>query len=52
MKLGYITDLFGKPVQDVTAPVDGLILYMTATPPVNQGEEIFSIGQIDAQPTN
>ncbi|MCW3466047.1 succinylglutamate desuccinylase/aspartoacylase family protein [Chitinophaga nivalis] len=44
MKLAAITDLTGKHLRDITAPVDGVIIYMLATPPVNKGETLFSFG--------
>lgn len=47
MKLGYITDLFGNHVTDVTCPTDGVILYKTFNPPVKKGDELFSIGHIN-----
>jgi len=43
MKLGYCTDLFGRRLGDVIAPVDGIILYKVGTPPVNKGETLFCI---------
>ncbi|MBC6613229.1 succinylglutamate desuccinylase/aspartoacylase family protein [Hymenobacter sp. BT507] len=46
-KLGHITDLFGNPVADVVAPVQGVVLYMSSTPPVSKGQELFSIGHIE-----
>jgi predicted deacylase len=42
--LGYITDLFGKKLTEVTAPVAGLILYKIGTPPVLEEETLFCIG--------
>ncbi|WP_236705190.1 succinylglutamate desuccinylase/aspartoacylase family protein [Hymenobacter sp. AT01-02] len=45
-KLGYLTDLFGTPVADVVAPVDGVVLYMTATPPISKGESLLNIGHV------
>jgi predicted deacylase len=45
MRLGIITDLFGKPLHEVISPVDGFIIYMIATPPVNKGELLFNLGQ-------
>jgi predicted deacylase len=45
MKLGFITDLFGKHLQDIISPVDGFIIYMIATPPVNKGELLFNLGE-------
>ena len=45
-KLGYVTDLFGNHLADVVSPVDGVVLYMTATPPIRKSEDLFSIGQV------
>ena len=36
-KAGYVTDLFGKVVDELVAPADGLILYMPFAPPLNAG---------------
>ncbi|WP_324675761.1 M14 family metallopeptidase [Hymenobacter sp. GOD-10R] len=51
-KLGYVTDLFGNRLADVLAPVNGVVLYMSSTPPISKGESLFSIGHIPvaAQP--
>lgn len=46
MKLGYITDLFGKKISDVTCPEDGVVLYKTFNPPIKKGDGLFSIGHI------
>ena len=45
-KLGHITDLFGNHLEDIISPVDGIILYMNATPPISAGENLFSIGHL------
>lgn len=45
-KIGRITDLFGNHLEDVISPVDGIILYMNATPPISEGENLFSIGHL------
>jgi len=45
-RLGYVTDLFGRPLADIVAPVTGVVLYMTATPPTSRGEGLFSIGEV------
>jgi len=42
--LGYITDHFGKVLHQISAPVSGTILYKIGTPPVNEGETLFCIG--------
>jgi len=47
MTLGYITYLFGNKVTDIKSPVDGMILYMISTPPVNKTDELFSIGHLN-----
>lgn len=43
MLLGKITDLVGKTIDEIHAPVDGMILYKVATPPVNKDETLFCI---------
>jgi len=46
MLLGYVTDFFGNHLSDVIAPADGVVLYMTNTPPVTKDEHLFNIGLI------
>jgi hypothetical protein len=36
-KAGYVTDLFGKVVDELISPADGLVLYMPLAPPLNAG---------------
>lgn len=43
-EIGFITDEFGKELQRITAPEDGVVLYKIGTPPVNIGETLFCIG--------
>ena len=38
--LARITDFFGKPIGEVQAPLDGLVLYIVATPPITKGQPI------------
>ncbi len=45
--LGYVTDFFGKHIQEVYAPEDGVILLIIGTPPINKGESLVGIGIID-----
>lgn len=47
MKLGYMTDLFGNHIAEVTCPTDGVILYKTFNPPIKKGDGLFSIGHIN-----
>ena len=42
--LGYLTDYFGDIIEKVHAPYDGIILYVIATPPMNEGEPMVSVG--------
>jgi len=43
--VGYLTDYFGNRLQDVKSPYDGIVLYIIATPPMNQGEPMVMIGK-------
>ena len=42
--IARITDFHGRTVETVTAPFDGEILYVVATPPVSKGEPVAMIG--------
>ncbi|WP_160114551.1 succinylglutamate desuccinylase/aspartoacylase family protein [Aquimarina sp. AU474] len=44
--VGYITNFFGKKLEDIKAEQNGMILYMIGTPPINKGETIMNIGRI------
>lgn len=41
---GRITDFHGNTLEDVTAPFDGEVLYVVATPPVSKGEPLGMVG--------
>ena len=43
---GVLTDFFGNTLQEVRAPFAGVVLYVVATPPINQGEPLGMIGHI------
>ncbi len=43
MQLGYVTDLWGRRLEDIISPVDGFIVYMISTPPINEGELLFNL---------
>lgn len=49
MKIGYVTDFFGKTVEDVRAPVSGVILYICAVPSMKKGNPLVDIGMIAPQ---
>ena len=43
-RLGRITDLHGRTLEEIRAPYDGEILYIVGTPPVSKGEPVGMIG--------
>jgi predicted deacylase len=49
MKVGQITDFFGRHLTDVRANASGIILYIMGTPPIQKGETILRIGLTVAQ---
>jgi predicted deacylase len=42
--LAHITDFFGKTIAEVHAPLDGLVVYIVATPPMTKGQPVACIG--------
>jgi uncharacterized protein len=50
MKIGYVTDYFGKKIWDATAPVAGVVLYIGAVPSMKKGDTIADIGEIGSAP--
>ncbi len=49
MKLGYVTDYFGKVILDVRAPAAGVILHLNAVPSLKKGDNIADIGVVAAK---
>ena len=52
MKLGYVTDFFGKTILEPRAPVAGVVLHLDAVPSLKKGDNIANIGVVAAQPAN
>jgi predicted deacylase len=50
MKVGYITDYFGRTVQEVTAPAAGVVLYVCGVPSMKKGDTVANIGEITTNP--
>ena len=48
MKIGFVTDYFGKPVLEARAPVSGVILHINAVPSLKKGDNIADIGVVAA----
>ena len=44
-KIGHITDFHGKTIEEVTATLDGQILYVIGTPPISKGEPVAMVGK-------
>ena len=42
--LAHITDFFGSTIAEVVSPIDGLVLYIVATPPITKGQPIGCVG--------
>jgi predicted deacylase len=49
MKLGYVTDYFGKVILDARAPAAGVILHVNAVPSLKKGDNIADIGVVAAK---
>jgi uncharacterized protein len=49
MKLGYITDYFGKVTLDVRAPASGVLLHINAVPSLSKGVNIVDLGVVAAK---
>jgi predicted deacylase len=48
MKIGFVTDYFGKVILDARAPISGIILHINAVPSLKKGDNIADIGVIAA----
>ena len=42
--LAHITDFFGRTIAEVRSPLDGLVLYVVATPPITKGQPVACVG--------
>ncbi len=48
-EIGYVTDYFGKTVQEVRSPIAGVVLYVCALPTMNKGGTVANIGVVAAK---
>lgn len=46
MKVGYVTDYFGKTIFEARAPVAGVVLYICAVPSMKKGDTIANLGVV------
>ncbi len=49
MKVGYVTDYFGKTILEARAPTAGVVLYICAVPSMKKGDTIANIGVVAAK---
>ena len=50
MRIGYVTDYFGKTIFEARAPAAGVVLYICAVPSMKKGETIANIGVLATSP--
>jgi predicted deacylase len=50
MKIGYVTDYFGKTIYEAHAPAAGVVLYICGVPSMKKGDTVANIGEITANP--
>jgi predicted deacylase len=48
--LAHVTDFFGKTIAEIRSPLDGLVLYVVATPPITKGQPVACIGSPRSSP--
>jgi predicted deacylase len=48
MKIGFVTDYFGRVILEVRAPVSGVILHVNAVPSLKKGDNIADIATVAA----
>jgi hypothetical protein len=48
MKIGFVTDYFGKVILEARAPISGVILHINAVPSLKKGDNIADIAAIAA----
>jgi uncharacterized protein len=48
MKLGYVTDFFGRTIFEARAPAAGVVLHLNAVPSLKKGDNIANIGVVAA----
>jgi predicted deacylase len=46
MKLGYVTDYFGKTTSEARAPISGIVLHINAVPSLKKGDNIADLGVV------
>jgi predicted deacylase len=50
MRIGYVTDYFGRVLFEAKAPAAGVVLYICGVPSMKKGDTIANVGEITATP--
>ena len=50
MKIGYVTDYFGKTIFEAHAPAAGVVLYICGVPSMKKGDTVANVGEITNNP--
>ncbi|HEY6352284.1 MAG TPA: M14 family metallopeptidase [Candidatus Angelobacter sp.] len=50
MKVGYVTDYFGKTIFEAHAPAAGVVLYICGVPSMKKGDTVANIGEVVKNP--
>jgi uncharacterized protein len=50
MKIGYVTDFYGKTSYEAREPVAGVVLYICGVPSMKKGDTVANIGEITTNP--
>jgi predicted deacylase len=50
MKIGYVTDYFGKTIYEAHAPAAGVVLYICGVPSMKKGDTVANIGEVTNNP--
>jgi len=45
-KVGFVTDYLNRPLQDITAPEAGIVMFIRAVPSLKKGDTIVNIGVV------
>jgi len=48
-EIGYVTDYFGRTIQQIHSPAAGVVLYICALPSMNKGGTVANIGVVAAK---
>lgn len=50
MKIGYVTDYFGRVIEEARAPAAGVVLYICGVPSMKKGDTVANIGEVTTAP--